>query len=148
MGNWRTVELKGKVTNRDEIEKMIDYLTVDQNSCTSQAYNDEIFYLQFGTGLYGINQWINNDGSIDICGNVYERDCAIEDLHNELSILAAKFPSLELILHVGGDYESTECILSFIVKNSEVKKVKPLVNKLNGIDKERAMANFFKAIIW
>jgi hypothetical protein len=147
MGMWRTIQVEGKITGRSNIDTIIDYLTVDKRTYDSKAYEeDEIFYLQFGNGVYGINQWIKSDSSIDAVGNVYERDCTIDDLFNELSKLAKKFPTLDMYLHAGDDYESRTCVCSFIIKDGEVSKVEPLINELNEISDEQAMKNFISQL--
>lgn len=146
MGDWRTIELKGNVHNEEDVNKIIKYLTVSRETYNSEAYDYGIYYLQFGTGLCGINQWVNEDGTIDICGNVYERDCEVEDLQSELTILANKFHSLDMVLHVGDNYESKDCVVSFMVKNGKVEKVDPMISELSGIDNGRMMSNLFKAL--
>jgi hypothetical protein len=147
MGNWRTVEIKGMVQDINEAREIIAYLTVDRKSFESPASNDDIFYLQFGRGLCGLNQWVKSDGDIDVCGNVYERDCEIEDLESELTTLAKKFPSLLLELNAGGDYESTDCVATFFVKNGKVKRMDPVTKYLGGIEKDRVMYNLLRQLM-
>lgn len=146
MGNWRTVQIIGEVKNYEEVGQLINYLTVDKNNYTSKAYNDDIYYLQFGIGLCGLNQWVNFNGKINTIGNVFERDCEIEDLEKELNILANKFKSLDITLHVGDDYESLDCVASFIVKNGRVEKHDPLVKEIESISLERMEMNLKKAL--
>lgn len=147
MGNWRTVELKGKMSNQDDVKGIIEYLTVDRKDYESKASEDGIFYLQFGSGICGINQWVGSNGEIDVCGNVYERDCEVDDLERELNRIAACYPSLDMVLHVGGDYEDTNCVASFIVRDGLVQKVEPLINELSGINSGYMKQNFMKAIL-
>lgn len=146
MGNWRTVELKGNVSNEEAIQ-MIDYLTVDRNKYESKASDDDIFFLQFGVGVFGLNRWVEEDGTIDKVGNVFERDCDIDDLEEELNTIASKFTSLEMVLNAGDDYESPVCAASFIVKNGIVERVDPLVSELEGMNRNQIMENFFKQLM-
>jgi hypothetical protein len=146
MGNWRTVEIKGEVKNKAEVSEIRNYLTYDRNTYESAASNDGIYCLQFGESLCGINKWIDQSGIIDASGNVWERDCEIEDLKNELETLASKFLSLELTLNAGDDYESENCVASFIVKDGKVEQVDPLVKELNGINQDYMTANLMKML--
>jgi len=146
MGDWRTVQLVGKVADKSEVEGIIKYLKVDKNSYDSLAYDDGVYYLQFGSSLCGINQWVNSNGKISVIGNVYERDCELDDLEKELNVIAKKYNSLDLVLHAGGSYESTECTASFIVKNGIVKRCEPMVKEIDKISKDRIQSNLFKAL--
>ena len=145
MGNWRTVQIIGEVKDKNEVDSIIKYLTVGDDY-ESPASEDDIFYLQFGEGLCGLNQWVKNNGKINIVGNVYERDCEIEDLEKELKILADKFKSLDIILHTGGEYESLDCIASFEVHNGMVERKEPLIKGLDEFDKDRMQMNLMKAL--
>lgn len=126
MGTWRTVKLKGKIAPKDA-PRAIEYLTVRQ--WESKACNDGVYYLQFGESVYGINKWINNDGSIDKTGTLYERDCDNDDLLKELIILAKEFPTLDMVLH-SGSIMSDECTATFIIKNGFCVRVEPQIPTL------------------
>lgn len=130
MGNWITVNAIGKV-DIEEARVMIDMLKYDNKTYTSIAEKElGVFYLQFGKGVFGLNQWINEDGSIFAAGNVFERDCDVEDLVNELSALANKFTSLDMELHIGDWYESLKCVATVKVKNGIAKKFEPQIDIL------------------
>lgn len=102
--------------------------------------------MQFGNGLCGINQWVKSNGKINVVGNVFERDCELIDLEKEMNVLAKKYNSLDLVLHAGGSYESTECTASFVVKNGIVNRCKPMVKEIDEISKDRVMENLYKAL--
>lgn len=75
-----------------------------------------------------------------MAGNVFERDCENKDLYNELSILAEAFPSLDIVLHSGSDWESLVCSASFIVKDGKVEMVEPMIKEIKGINEEKVDA--------
>ena len=71
------------------------------------------------------------DGTIDAKGNVYERDCEVDDLLNELTALSNKFRTLEMLLHIGGDYESTLCKATIKVENGVVELLEPQLKEVS-----------------
>lgn len=145
MGNWRTVQLKGSVAPEDAAA-IRAYLQVDKQTYESPTSEDDIFFLQFGTGLCGLNQWVNQDGTIEAVGNVFERGCDLDNLEEELNILAKKFPSLLLMLHAGDDYESKNCVATFIVQQEKVEKSQPLITDLDEISQDQVMINLMNQL--
>lgn len=143
---WRTVQVNGQIKGWKEIDDIITYLTVDKQSYDSPAYEDGVFFLQFGSGVFGLNKWVEDDGRINAVGNVYERDCTIEDLEKELKIIANKFPKLIMELHAGDDYESKHCVYSFNVFDGIVEKVEPHIRMLDDVDDSKIMKNFINQL--
>lgn len=146
MGNWRTVEIKGNVSINQK-DGLITYLTTDEN-WESPSSKDDIFYLQISktNSICGLNKWINNDGSIDASGNVFERDSQPEDIKNEMITIAENFDGLNVIVNIGDDYESETCVMSLIVKGGKVEVVEPIVKNLEGIGLNQMEINLLKAL--
>lgn len=146
MGNWRTIEIKGDVSI-EEAQKMRKYLKVDKSTYESLASQDDIFYLQFSDGLCGLGEWISNDGSIESVGNVYERNCEVEDLLSEATTLAHNFPTLNILINIGDDYESLNCVGSIIVKNGSSILIDPIVKDLEAIPDEQIALNMLNILM-
>lgn len=136
MGNWRTVNIKGKV-NPDEAKRMIEDLTIVYNFGDEECdFESKIFCcLSMSNSLCGLNQWVQPNGDIDAIGNLFERDFDNDDIENTLKMLVKLYPSLELTLHSGSDYESLECSATFHAGNGEVNRCEPEVEKIKGLDK-------------
>ena len=83
-----------------------------------------------GTGFCGLKRWVNDDGGIDICANLYERDFNNDDIEADLKMIASRFPSLELTLHSGSDWESEVCSATFHVKDGIVTRCPPEVDTI------------------
>ena len=121
MGNWRTVDMVGHIDQSD-VENIRSYLRNDDN---------EAWCFSMGAiSLCGLNQWVNDDGSINVSANLYERDFDNEDIKCALEVLASLFPSLSLTLHSGSDYESTVCSATFHVQNGVVTMHPPEVENI------------------
>ena len=80
--------------------------------------------------LCGLNQWVKESGDIIGIGNLSERDCEIEDIEMGLEYLTNKYPSIELTLHAGGNYESQDCVATFEVHDGIVEKKEPQTTRI------------------
>ena len=120
MGNWRTVDMVGHIDQSD-VENIRSYLRSDDN---------EARCFTMSLSMCGLNQWVNDDGSINVSANLYERDFDNEDIKYALEVLASLFPSLSLTLHSGSDYESTVCSATFHVQNGVVTMHPPEVKNI------------------
>lgn len=129
MGNWRTVDIRGRM-NPVEAGEMIEELTYgdDWLKCDTDAE-----CLLMGRSMCGLNQWVNNDGTIDTVGNLAERDFDNDDIEKALAFLASKYPTMELTLHSGSDWESTVCSATFHVKDGKVERCEPEVANIREI---------------
>lgn len=147
MGNWRTVQVEGKV-NPEEAKQMIQSLTPNWDSETwiQSEDNNRLYFLLHGDGICALGRWVYPNGEIKGQGNVYERNCEIEDLKNELTYLAEKFPSLDMKLHAGADYEDEACVATFIVYNGKVAQVEPMIDKVSGVTPEQMRVNLLKQL--
>lgn len=121
MGNWRTVDMVGHI-DKSDVENIRSYLRSDKNEASCFTMGEP--------SLCGLNQWVNDDGSIDVSANLYERDFDNEDIKYSLEVLASMYPSLSLTLHSGSDYESTVCSATFHVRNGTVVMCPPEVEKI------------------
>lgn len=138
MGDWRTVNIKGKIS-KDEVNAAREFLKSDYYR------EDSVYYLQFSEGLCSVGEWVKEDGTIDAIGNVYERDCNNEDLLRELTVLAEKFPTLDIILHSGSNWESLTCSASFVVKDGKCEQKEPMIPELHEISSAQIYTNLAKA---
>lgn len=129
MGNWRTVSIKGSM-NADEAAEMIKELRSDKTWMLPAA----CFHIH--QSVCGLGMWINEDGNIDRVGNLAERDFDLEDIEYGLIYLAANYPSLQIMLHAGDDYEDLTCVASFEVKDGSVTRLPHQIEKLPPIEKK------------
>lgn len=141
MGNWITVNIKGKV-NKEEAKQLIEWLTVDKQTYSSMAEEQlGVYYLQISRGVFGLRQWVKEDGTINSLGNVYERDCEASDLYSEVQSLCKRFKSLELTVHIGGDYESTKCVATIVGNKDKVELLEPQIENLGEISADQIKGN-------
>ena len=122
MGNWRTVDMQGHIA-REDVDDIRSFLSKDSKCGDAWCFT-------MGQSLCGLNQWVNNDGSIDVSANLYEREFDNDDIESALQILAVRYPSLDLTLHSGSDYESTVCSATFHVKDGVVTRCAPEVETI------------------
>ena len=120
MGDWRTVNISG-LMNADEAKEMIKELRSDD------IWETPAWGFAINFSLCGLNQWVKENGDIMGVGNLAERDCKIEDIEMGLEYLASKYPSIELTLHAGGNYESKDCVATFTVCDGIVKQKEPQI---------------------
>lgn len=126
MGNWRTVNIHGKIS-KCEAKELIETLSEDKGWYTPASC------FTMGRSICGLNQWVKNDGSINAVGNLAERDYTNDDIESGLRFLAEKFPSLTLTLHSGSDFESLDCSATFHVENGIVTRCAPEISVLREI---------------
>lgn len=136
MGNWRTVNIKGKV-NPDEARQMIKCLTD-----IKYGWENKLYCLAIHQSLCGLNQWVKTNGEIDAIGNLSKRDYDNDDIEIALKELAKRYPSLELTLHSGDDYEGLDCTATFHVSHGKVSRCEPEIEKIEDISVEQMRKNF------
>lgn len=136
MGNWRTVNIKGKIDKKD-VGDIVGFLSDDAGWYSPAAC------LTMGLSLCGLNTWVGVDGVIDASGNLAERDFDNDDIERALVFLAEKYPSLELTLHSGSDWESLECSATFIVANGKCTRMEPQIKELQEI-RMLPLSEYFK----
>jgi hypothetical protein len=135
MGNWRTVEIVGRVSPEQAVN-MIEWLKEDDADWKNIDWDNyeehPIEYLRMNRSLCGINQWVNEDGTITCQGNLSSKSPSDEDVERELNLLVEKYDTLELKLHLGGDYESDTCVATFTAKDGTVTKGDPEKETVSG----------------
>ena len=92
--------------------------------------------------LYGINGWVKE--TISAIGNLSERDYNVEDVVEQLKKLSIVAPSLNLVVHCGGEYESKECVATVILSNGNVETKEPQIDRLMEVSDSQMMGNLFK----
>lgn len=137
MGNWTTVHIYG-ICNENDVDAL------------SNAINTGDDWRKFhclcnSGGLCGLGDWAGE--RINVVGNLAERDYGTSDIVQQLKKLAEVAPSLDVVIHVGGDYESLECVDTIKCKNGEVTIVEPQIKTLPSIPEERIRENLMKAIM-
>ena len=120
MGDWRTVNILGAM-KPEEAKEMIKELRSDD------IWETPAWGFAINFSLCGLNQWVKENGDIIGIGNLAERDCEIEDIEIGLEYLVSKYPSIELTLHAGDNYESKDCVATFEVHDGIVEKKEPQI---------------------
>lgn len=146
MGNWITVGMVGSA-NKEDAKRMIEWLTFSRETYSSVAYEKlGVYYLQISSSVYGLNKWIKEDGIINVTGNVFERDCEVDELYEEVKALCNEFKSLELTVHIGGDYESTKVVATIVGNSESVELLEPQIEELNEISMNATMERLGDAL--
>jgi hypothetical protein len=135
MGNWRTVNLVGTLSTEDA-KKVHDYLELN--------YQHNDWNCLHNGGIYGLPNW--GETIIDCVGNLAERNYDAEDILEELEKIAIFAPSLSIIVHCGGNYESNECVSSIVFNQGKGEIVEPLIDKIGEIPSSQIGDNFKKQL--
>ena len=123
MGNWRTVNIIGTVS-----ESEVDNL---RQACTYNKQDYSNFHcLSMSNGLCGLGHWVST--TINAQGNLADKGYSIEDVTEQLKELVKVAPSLKLKVHCGGDYESEDVLATITVEEKKVSIGKPEVAKISG----------------
>lgn len=138
MGNWRTVNIDGIISNQDEVN----------NIRADLLDSDTMFYLQFSDGLAAIGSWVPRVAGMKISveGNLYERDCDLGELERELCVFAEKCPSANLVVNAGDDWESLTCVATFVVKDGACERIAPEVQTLREISETMMFQRMMKSL--
>jgi hypothetical protein len=132
MGNWRTVRIVG-TCDAEDVGALADAIAWNGDfrtlHCLSASY-----------GLCGIGFWAASD--INAEGNLSERDYSVEDVAVQLEKLLMVAPSLDVVVHCGGDFEHKDVIASIVVSKGEVKQGPLLIKTLRSeLDQAKVMAS-------
>jgi hypothetical protein len=100
MGNWRTVRIVGTCAPSD-VRPLAEALTVSRGDF-------EGFHCLTCGGLCGLRNWAAP--TIDVIGNLAERDYSIDTVRETLQQLLVVAPSLRVDVHCGGDNEDQKCV--------------------------------------
>lgn len=137
MGNWMTVNLRGSLAAED-VEAASLHLRVKDDYSNFRPLSIGL------SGLCGLGDWVRQNINAD--GNLAERDYSVESVADNLREIVAVAPSLELKVHCGGDYESTNCVATITVSRGEVTVGDPEVEVVNGIGDDVFKGRLFGAI--
>jgi hypothetical protein len=132
MGNWRTVNITGKVATAD-IDVLRKRLVESWDNYNDES-DDETTCLSFDPkhpSLCGLNDWVRP--TISANGNLAERDYSVEDVAETLRELVTIAPSLRLTVHCGDERESETCIATITMPNGVVTIEPPKVSTVTGV---------------
>lgn len=136
MGNWRTVNMIGSCSAEDlpALKKALDPGEDYANfNCLSES-----------SSLCGLNNWAKE--KISTIGNLSERDYDPQDVAKTLEELVKVAPSLQLIVHCGGDYESTKCVATVRVLDGKVDLMPPQIEEIHSIPEGTITSNLLNAL--
>jgi hypothetical protein len=94
--------------------------------------------------LCGLNDW--PAAKVARSGNLAERDYSVEDVGECLSGLVAVAPTMLLVIHCGGERESTECVATIRVGEGLVAVGPPEVQAIEPMSDAEATVNMFRAL--
>ena len=138
MGNWRTVNMTGTIAEA-EIPALREQLSYSYNP---DAGWDRFGPLSFSTdspSLCGLNNWVRP--VVNAVGNLAERDYSPEDVRAELEKLLTIAPSMLLVVHCGGDWESDECVATIRTGEGLAVLLPPEVESVSGPGTAQMQAN-------
>jgi len=125
MGNWRRVNIVGTIEGDGEAQRLFDWLR------EPGEYMPKNFGPLSNGGVCGLPTWPSK--RFDEVGNLAERDFDAADVLAHLREMSAVAPSLECKVHLGGDYESDECVDTVTFRQGsgwvgqpEIAKIRPL----------------------
>lgn len=131
MGNWTKVQIVG-TCDAHEVHRLRGLIGV--------PYDDPGWScLSFNGGLAGLPNW--GGVKIDAVGNLAERGYSEESIAEHARKLAFACPSLELKIHVGGDYESSDVISTVTVSKDEATVGEAEIDSLPNAPPGQAQAN-------
>lgn len=112
--DYRVVNISGIVKDEYELPKILDYFNNPDD-------NLKIFRFTPEGQPNHLGHWINKLSTLGISKSALLSQCdvSISDIHTELYQIAAKFPSLQLEVLVGGPYKNIECEATMVVTNGK-----------------------------
>lgn len=133
MGNWTTVNIKGTITP-EHVQAVRKHFAKD--------FMDDGWGCLHNGGICGLP----NLGTevIDATGNLGERDYDAESVAEECNKVLAFAPSFDVIVHVGGDYESLDVVATVKKVDGKYQVISPEAKKIEPMNAEAMQANFLK----
>lgn len=140
MGNWRTVNVTGTIAEADitPLRARLGY-THEPGDPGWEHFGPLSFNLD-KPSLCGLNNWVRPN--VSAAGNLAERDYTPEDVRAELQELLTIAPSMMLVVHCGGDWESDECVATIRTGEGLAVLLPPEVEKVTGPSEGQIMGNF------
>src|SRR6185436_9864823 len=138
MGNWRTVFIEGMIDPADTraAVNFIDIGVSDDRGLVrdwdSPSAWDRFHPLCYaGLSICGLGLWVHEGvPTIRVFGNLAERDYAVEDVAETLRELVAAAPSLDVVVHCGGEHEDTQVVATITTSGGVVEVLPPQVPNL------------------
>lgn len=140
MGNWRRVMIEGSC-EADEVASLRELIVVDLHDMDPEQ---PFLCLSACGGLMGLPAWPAKE--ILAVGNMAERDYGPEDVAAALERCAEEAPSLEAVVHVGGDYESDECVATVRLEAGEATVGDPEREHLPEASQEQVAGNLLRSL--
>jgi len=130
MGNWRTVMILGEIPEK-YLKEMKAYFTYDYMKDENVG---EWNCLSITEGIAGLGNWIQR--SPNAVGNLAERDYSVDSVKDVMKMIGEKWPDVKLTIHCGGESESDTVVNTLELKDGKVKKMKPKIETLPGMNEE------------
>ena len=131
MGNWTKVQIIGTCA-AGEVGRLRNWI--------GMSYEDSRWSCLCHTGGFsGLPNW--GDAKINAVGNLAERGYSIKAIAVHATKLLLICPSLRIKIHVGGDYESSECVATINAHDPSAIIGDPEIETLPEPPPGQAMAN-------
>lgn len=149
MGNWRTVNITGTMSERNatvlrEYLGYPGYWHRDRHDHPAWQHFGPLSFCRDQPFLAGIGDW--PAPAVNRAGNLAERDYDVEDVAATLRELLPLAGTMLLKVHCGGDWESLECVATISVGEGLVAIGKPEVERLQPMSDEQAELNVIRAL--
>ena len=135
MGNWRRVEIIGTCDAKD-----VPKLAAAVNC--SPDFQD-LHCLSHYRSICGLPAWAGT--KIQAVGNLAERDYTLDDVVRQLDELLKVAPSLNVKIHVGGDYEAEIVEGTVSVRDGKAVLGPPEAERVPSITEGQRIANIGSA---
>jgi hypothetical protein len=130
MGNWKTVRIVGTMSAEDA-QKVRKYL-----SC---GFDSNDWGCLHNGGMAGLPNW--GKEKVNCIGNLGERGYDEDSILKELEKISEFAPSLSISIHMGDDYERTNCVKSIVLQNGKGQILDPLIEDIGSIPQDQVEAN-------
>ena len=138
MGNWRTVNIVGRCDEKDVL-KLKDVISWDISG------DSEFYPLSHTKGICSLPMWALKN--ISVVGNLAERDYSLKSVAECLDELLLIAPSLDVVIHCGGDYESMDCIATIKIIDDKSTICDPEIDSLPEITESQLMGHFYSQLL-
>lgn len=132
MGNWRRVKITGECDKADvRTLKMLlatDFGEIDW-TCLCNG------------GLAGLPNWA--DERINALGNLGERDYSADSVAEALNTYLESVPSLDVVVHVGGEHEIADCEATVKLEDGEYRVFPAELAEIEEISENQMKNQFF-----
>ena len=144
MGNWRTVNITGTMSEKDAtaLRGRLGY-SLDRNDPAIDQFGP-LSFDRDKPSICGINDWPRP--VVNARGNLAERGYTPEDVRGELEKLLRIAPTMMLIVHCGGDYESDECVATIRTGEGLAVLGPPEVERIEPMSDDQARLNMLRAL--